>query len=96
MITAQFNSDFTAFNISGHSESASKGQDVPCAAVSSAVMLTINIISAVGHGKVKEKKNEIIFSGKGKDTITVVKVLYQHLKAIQEEFPKNIQVEVIV
>jgi len=96
MIKAQFGGDFTSFNISGHAGSALRGQDVPCAAVSSAVMLSINVIENLGNGKAKVKKNEISFSGKGKDTVTVVKVLYQHLKAIEEEFPKNIEIEVIV
>jgi uncharacterized protein YsxB (DUF464 family) len=99
MISAKFSGNFTEFDISGHAESASKGQDVPCAAVSSAVMLSVNIINAVsffGKGKAKTKKNQVIFKGKGRNTILVVKSLYLHLQEIEKEFPKNIKVEVVV
>ena len=51
MIQAKFykkNGKFSGFRVSGHAGYADAGEDIVCAAVSSAVQLTVNLLSDFG------------------------------------------------
>ncbi len=83
------------FSISGHAGFADAGQDVVCAAVSSAVQLTVNVLDALGcKADVKVGSNVIrcMVKDEGKTSDTVLGQLRLHLEAVLEEFPKTIKI----
>lgn len=104
MINAVFLKDnefYYAFKISGHANYSFSGNDVVCAAVSSAVDMTINSTKnnckknykldidnsdAVVYFKITEK-DDLLSS-------IFVKELYNHLVNISESYPKNLNVTV--
>ena len=98
MIRAEFYEKqgiLTGFRFSGHSGYADAGEDVACAAVSSAVQLTANILEEFGHApdiKVGDNVIECICKDGGDVTSGVLNVLKQHFEAILEEFPNTIKI----
>ncbi len=99
MIKACFqkkNNLFVSFNISGHAGYAEKGQDIVCAAVSSAVQTIINSITDVFKLKaeVNVGENEISLASSDLTASKLIESLLIQLKAISEEFPKNIQIKI--
>ncbi len=98
MIRAEFYEKqglLTGFRFSGHSGYAEAGEDVVCAAVSSAVQLTANILGEFGlQPKITVGDNviECICEDGGEIPPRLLNVLKQHFEAILEEFPNTIKI----
>ncbi|NLT08046.1 MAG: ribosomal-processing cysteine protease Prp [Ruminococcus sp.] len=97
MIRAEFfesNGYLVGFSFSGHSGYAESGSDIVCAAVSSAVQLTANMLEGFGHSpelKVGENVIECRVSPDN-DASQMIKMLREHFESILEEFPKTIKI----
>jgi hypothetical protein len=99
MIQAKFYESkgiLTGFSFSGHSGYAEEGQDVACAAVSSAVQLTANMLEEFGYSPdVKVGDNIIECSvAPNKDAARMFEQLRLHFEAILEEFPNTINITI--
>lgn len=100
MIRAEFYEKkglLTGFKFSGHSGYAEAGSDVACAAVSSAVQLTANILEEFGHSPritVGDNVIECVCEGGGEAPSRLLNVLRQHFEAILEEFPDTINITI--
>ncbi|MGN0580226.1 MAG: ribosomal-processing cysteine protease Prp [Ruminococcus sp.] len=102
MIRAEFtesNGVMTGFSISGHAGSrASNVNSVVCAAVSSAVQLTVNNITEIlGIGGDEDfRENLISFSLTSQsDTASVmIAGLHFHLKCLSEDYPNTIKITI--
>ena len=106
MIQASFSTDgsrITAFTVAGHSGLAPSGEDILCAAVTSAVRLTecaVNdVLGLEASVKVKEKDASISLklpNGLGQTNEstcqTLLVALMVHLVQLAEEYPDNITV----
>lgn len=87
----------TGFAFSGHSGYAEAGKDIVCAAVSSAVQLTANMLEAFDYDiDVSEEENELICKVKNSDesSSNMIVSLKLHLESILEEFPKTIKITI--
>jgi uncharacterized protein YsxB (DUF464 family) len=99
MISAEFylkDEVLIGFRIKGHADYDDFGQDVVCAAVSSAVELTANAITEILKvpAEVGVFENEIRLSlpdCNHKEAIDFLKALRLQLELISQEFPENIQ-----
>jgi len=102
MISAVFTAKgntLTGFEISGHSGYAEEGQDIICAAVSSAALMTVNTVTeiqklsadiAVDDGFLK-----LDLSPKDAQTASVaLEGLRLHLTALSQEHPQFINVTI--
>jgi hypothetical protein len=99
MIQAKFYESkgiLTGFSFSGHSGYAEAGKDVACAAVSSAVQLTANMLEEFGYSPdVKVGDNIIECSvAPNKDAARMFEQLRLHFEAILEEFPNTINITI--
>lgn len=99
MIQAKFfesNGKLLGFSISGHAGYAKAGEDIVCAAVSSAVQLTSNIITDGLHKKAVvigvNNTVKLMLQEYDETSNAVLKMLKIHLKLINEEFPKKIKI----
>ena len=81
----------TGFSARGHADTAPYGEDIVCAAVSSACLLTANTITEVLHlpaaAEMKDGFLQLRLSG---DTAPAQVLL--HLSALSEQYPQSIQV----
>lgn len=101
MIQAVFdrkNGKICKCSIKGHADYADAGQDVACAAVSSAVQLTANLITESFHemASVSARNSKIVIS-LGQDSLageTILEGLLTHLQCISEEYPDNIKIQI--
>ncbi|MBO5320364.1 MAG: ribosomal-processing cysteine protease Prp [Ruminococcus sp.] len=100
MIRAEFyekNGKLSGFRLSGHAGLASRGRDVACAAVSSAVQLAVNLLDEFGCSPdVKVGENVIKCTADCQDD-TASRLLYrlkQHFEAVLEEFPNTIKITI--
>ena len=86
------------FNVSGHAGYGESGNDIVCAAVSSAVQLTANTLDAfVGcNADVNESDSSIkCFAEKsGSDSERIIRSLMLHLEAVSDEFPNTIKITI--
>lgn len=100
MISANFCKSqglLTGFSFSGHSGYAEAGEDVVCAAVSSAVQLTVNILDGLGFEpcvKVGENSVECSVNNSGDVPSRIIDTLKLHFESILEEFPKTINITI--
>ena len=100
MIRAEFYETqglLTGFELSGHSGYADAGEDVVCAAVSSAVQLTVNILDSLGFpADVKAGDNVISCMVQASDKAAgiVIEQLRLHFEAILEEYPDTINITI--
>ncbi|HRR77331.1 MAG TPA: ribosomal-processing cysteine protease Prp [Ruminococcus sp.] len=97
MIRAEFFESkgcLVGFSFSGHSGYAESGSDIVCAAVSSAVQLTANMLEEFGHSpELKVGGNVIECRVRPDDNASqMIKVLREHFESILEEFPKTIKI----
>lgn len=99
MIRAEFYESqgmITGFSISGHAGYADSGYDIVCAAVSSAVELTVNLVTDGFNipAEVSAEENSVICSLKHTDCNSerILRMLSVHLGFISEEFPKTIKI----
>ncbi|MDE7294467.1 MAG: ribosomal-processing cysteine protease Prp [Oscillospiraceae bacterium] len=103
MITAAFyksKAGFEGFEISGHSGLAEAGSDVCCAAVSSAAELICNALTDFmecgAEAEVADSDGENVLKcsltkGSG-EAYRLMNAFYAHLKLIEEDYPRNIEV----
>ena len=100
MIRAAFESqNGTIFrcSISGHAEFADAGQDIVCAAVSSAVQLSANLITETfqEQADVSAENNLIRINLKHPETgngSLVLDALLLHLQYLSEDYPQTIRI----
>ena len=99
MIFAEFyqsEGKFGGFRVTGHAGYAESGQDIVCAAVTSACMLAANIITDGFHLKAQAvaEDNEMLCKAEKPDekTDAVVGMLVQQFRFISEEYPKTIRI----
>ena len=99
MIHAEFrkiNGKFSGFEISGHAGYAGKGEDVVCAAVSSAVQFTVNLLEEFGCEPEASAGATVRckIAGQHETGSRIVSRLMEHLTAILEEFPETINITI--
>lgn len=86
---------FKGFSVSGHSGYSRSGSDIVCASVSSAVMLICNLATETYGFSAEINAGESSISMKSHDDASkLIEALYEHLKSIAEEYPKNITVKI--
>ena len=86
----------SGFCITGHAGAGSAGEDVVCAAVSSAAYLTANTVTDILHVPaqvhVQEGRMELRLPQEAVALCqTALAGLQLHLQALQEQYPKRIQ-----
>ncbi len=100
MIRAEFYKSqglLKGFEISGHAGYAEKGSDVVCAAVSSAVQLTVNMLDGFGFAPDVSVGDNVIkctLKKSCKDSSCMLNILKAHFEAVLEEFPKTIKITI--
>ncbi len=102
MITALFRvsegAGYKGFSVSGHSGYSEAGSDIVCAAVSSAVMLTVNNcidgFNVDGSAEVTDDTVRFTVNEKSQDADRLIGSLREHLEALSEEYPENVAVVV--
>ncbi len=103
MITALFKvsegAGYDGFSVSGHSGYSEAGSDIVCAAVSSAVMLTVNsCIDGFNVDAVSEVFDDTVrftVNGKSESADRLIGALKEHLEALSEEYPDNVAVAIV-
>jgi len=85
--------DAAAFVIEGHTGYAEEGEDIVCAAVSSASILTANTITEIlgvdAEAEVDDGFLKFSFRG-SKEAVKLVRGLELHLKEIMKEHPTHL------
>ena len=100
MIRAEFfekNREIVGFRVKDHSGYAESGEDIVCAAVSSAVQLTANLLEAMGFEpdvKLGENVVECTLPSSGDLQSTIHGQFKIHLESVQDEFPENINITI--
>ena len=97
MIKAEFfekNREVVGFRVNDHSGYAESGEDIVCAAVSSAVQLTANLLDLQPDVKLGENTVECVLPSAGDLQSTVLGQFRLHLESVQEEFPENINITI--
>ena len=93
MIAADFMTDpgglLLGFRLSGHSGSAAQGEDIICAAVSSAAYMAANTVSGVIHAQARVDERA---APRCQDVLEGLKL---HLLGLEEQYPKNIKVSYV-
>lgn len=105
MIKARFfanGQSLCGFTVSGHAGYADKGEDIVCAAVSSAVQMAANtIVESIGAGVYVARKGGKITlrllrgqdSAKSLSAKAVIQGLYLHLFILSTQYPGMISIE---
>ena len=99
MIRARFygsNGVLSGFELSGHAGLAESGSDVACAAVSSAVQLTVNLLDEFGFSPEVEVGENIIRCNvkAGDKSSRFLDRLKEHFEAVLEEYPDTINITI--
>lgn len=100
MVQAVFyrkNGKFVGFRISGHTGYSERGSDIVCAAVSSAVQLSVNLLYefktapkvCTGGDSV-----ECRVGGENDTAARILKQLMHHFELIIEDYPKTIKINI--
>ncbi|MBO5163567.1 MAG: ribosomal-processing cysteine protease Prp [Ruminococcus sp.] len=88
---------FYAFEVRDHADFAESGKDIVCAAVSSAVQLTVNLLDAFGCRTKTAAVGCLVrcFTNAEYDSASkIIKQLILHLDSIAEEFPETIKITI--
>ena len=84
------------FVCSGHAGFAESGQDIVCAAVSSAAYLTANtitdVIGAKAEVEVKDGYMSVILTEADEQSVNLLNGLEAHIRALAEDYPRSIKV----
>ncbi|MBQ7689330.1 MAG: ribosomal-processing cysteine protease Prp [Clostridia bacterium] len=97
MVKARFciRNDAASFTVTGHAGTQEAGNNIVCAAVSSAVYMTVNtiteILSVDAQTEEKDGYMHVSFGG-SKAAADIVKGLKLHLQALQEQYPDIVKV----
>jgi len=99
MIRAKFfgsEGALTGFELSGHAGLAERGRDVACAAVSSAVQFTVNLLDEFGCEPDVKVGNDLIRCSvrEGDIPSRILSRLKEHFEAVLEEFPGTIKITI--
>ena len=93
------NGTFVGFSIRQHTGAAPEGEDIVCAAVSSAAYMTVNTITDVllakAHAEADEDEAELrimILPESVELCRAVMEGFHLHILALEEQYPMNIQV----
>jgi len=85
------------FRVSGHSGYAEAGRDIVCAAVSSAVSMTVNgiteILGAETDLAVDERSatvDMLLKKGSGRQAEVLIEIFEMHIRSLREQYPKYI------
>ena len=86
------------FDVQGHSGSAGSGQDIVCAALSSAVYMAANTLTEVSgcNADIEEADGKLIFTVCKTDidkAQEVLKGLLIHLQGLVAQYPKFIKIQ---
>lgn len=97
MVKASFciREDSASFTIKGHSGFASQGEDIVCAAVSSAAYMTVNTITEIlkAEGSSKVKDGYLQFKVCGNSAARdIIKGLELHLTELSKDYPDYVKV----
>ena len=99
MIKAEFyqsENQFCGFRVTGHAGFAESGQDIVCAAVTSACMLAANIITDGFHIRAEasaENNVRLCIADKPDEKVhAVMDMLFQQLEMIRGEYPHTIRI----
>lgn len=99
MIKAEFyqsQNQFRGFRVAGHAGYAESGQDIVCAAVTSACMLAANIITDGFHinAEARAEDNVMLCIAEKPDerVHAVMDMLVQQLEMIRGEYPDTIRI----
>lgn len=85
------------FKISGHAGYSDSGSDIVCAAVSSAVQLTVNTLDSFGCRPDAFASGDTVkctVSESGSHAGIIISSLMMHLKAISEDYPNTINITI--
>ncbi|MBE6807545.1 MAG: ribosomal-processing cysteine protease Prp [Ruminococcaceae bacterium] len=98
MIRVRFQTDdglLTGFSLSGHAGAGEYGQDIVCAAVSSAAYMTANtitdIVGAPADITVDDGRMELTVTALIEDCQDVLSGFQLHIQTLSEAYPKRIQ-----
>lgn len=100
MIRAEFfarNGKPVGFHVTGHSGTARRGQDIICAAVSSAAYLTANTITEVAgvQAEISAADGDMLLRTDEKDAAScgiLLRGFEIHMKALSRQYPESIAV----
>ena len=96
MIRAKFNIRKGSFTIEGHSGSAEAGQDIICAAVSSAAYMAVNTITEIlgqdVEADVSDGYMKIVLSGRNQAATDILKGLKLHISELTKDYPDFIKI----
>ncbi len=99
MIRAQFWCDggsITGFSVKGHAGAGECGEDIVCAAVSSAAYMTANTLTEICGAKADITVNDGELSLSLTETDAFIQKVLEgfllHMNGLQEQYPKRIQV----
>ncbi len=85
----------SGFSVSGHAGAGVQGEDIVCAAVSSAVYMTANTVTEILHQpadiSVEEGYLSLHITGDVPRCQAVLAGLRLHIQALQEQYPTRIQ-----
>lgn len=96
--SVQQSGEMVACSVQGHSELAKAGQDILCAAVSSAVYLTANTITeviGVTPEELRAEEGDFYLKLAPKDAPpcrTILAGLRLHLESLAEQYPEGLRV----
>ena len=98
MIRVRFhtaNDEILGFTLDGHAGAGVSGQDIVCAAVSSAAYMTANtvteIIGATADITVDDGYMRLMLTDKIADCQDILSGFQLHLEALQDQYPKGVQ-----
>lgn len=89
--------DYTGFELKGHSDYAEEGEDIVCAAVSSAAYLTVNNITDFFNIKadVTVKDGYMKLTAPESDNLNrLLDGFYQHLLQLSEQYEEDINLNI--
>lgn len=90
------NNDIVKIVITGHANYNDFGKDIVCAAVSSTVITSVNILLSIDNNSINYDEDNGISINVLKDdnvTKTIIKVLISNLYELEKAYPKNIQIK---
>ena len=83
------------FSLSGHAGAGEYGQDIVCAAVSSAAYMTANtiteIVGAAADIAVDDGRMDLTVTSRIKECQNILSGFRLHIQALSEEYPTRIQ-----
>ena len=97
MIKVRFhtaNDTILGFTLDGHAGAGVRGEDIVCAAVSSAAYMTANtvleIIGATANVTIRDGYMQVMLTDKIPDCQDILSGFQLHLLAMQEQYPKRV------